>query len=299
LTTFVLGAAAPRFSAGLGLPLYSDADVRVVGDSTHMSFEFRTIDLTMNVVGANLLDENLGSVTGLQYITGGQPVFTVDGFVIPYAQADDYVANPDAMLTLLAGGADSFQGSLDGDTIASQGGADTVIALDGNDTVDGGAGSDDVNGNKGDDRVLGGDGADWVRGGQGSDAVYGGLGDDVHVNGNLGDDTVHGDAGNDTVFGGQGDDWIYGDAGIDLIFGDLGNDTLVGGTGGDHFRFGNGAGGTGADKILDFSLGEGDRIELAAGTAYSIIGNHLLLADGSDIQVQASLTITDAFIIFV
>ena len=47
--------------------------------------------------------------------------------------------------------------------------------------------------------------------------------------------------------------------GNDLIFGNQGNDTLTGNLGGDTFKF-NSA--DGADLITDFSLGQGDKIDL-------------------------------------
>ena len=152
------------------------------------------------------------------------------------------------------------------DTIFGGSGNDYIRGFEGDDMIEGAAGDDDVNGNQGSDTVYGGEGQDWVRGGKDNDFVDGSAGDDPHVNGNLGDDTVRGGIGNDTVYGGQGNDQLWGDTGDDLLSGDLGNDTLTGGFGADRFAFGKGGG---FDWITDFNAAQGDRIQLAAGTAYS------------------------------
>jgi len=153
------------------------------------------------------------------------------------------------------------------DTIHGGNGHDLMRGLDGNDEVYGDDGNDTINGNRGEDLVRGGDGADSVLGGQGNDLVHGDAGDDVMVNGNIGVDTVHGGTGADSVYGGQGDDQVYGDEGDDFLSGDLGNDTLTGGAGADHFAF---RVGSGADWVADFNGGEGDRIVLPAGVAYTL-----------------------------
>ncbi|HTK33880.1 MAG TPA: NF038122 family metalloprotease [Caulobacteraceae bacterium] len=160
-----------------------------------------------------------------------------------------------------------LDGTTAGDNLTGSTSADFIRGLDSNDTIDGGAGSDDVNGNKGDDIVHGGDGNDFVRGGQGNDTVYGDVGDDPHVNGNLGDDLVRGGAGNDTLYGGQGQDTLYGDDGNDLLSGDIGVDALFGGAGADRFVIARGGG---FDWVGDFNPAEGDRIQLAPGTTYTV-----------------------------
>lgn len=146
---------------------------------------------------------------------------------------------------------------------------------DGNDTIKGGHGFDDINGNKGDDRCMGGDGSDWVVGGQGNDVLYGdrdngvpavNLGNDI-VYGNLGNDTCYGGEGADWVRGGQGDDIVEGGAGNDWLAGDRGSDTLTGGAGADVIY---GFSGIGLDYVTDFSRTQGDRIQLAPGTAYTL-----------------------------
>ncbi len=89
-----------------------------------------------------------------------------------------------------------------------------------------------------------------------------------------GHDILNGGDGNDIIYGQEGNDVINGGAGNDRLIGGTGADTLTGGTGADRFVFSAGdsriqTGGTGNagtisgyDKITDFKLSEGDRIEL-------------------------------------
>jgi Ca2+-binding RTX toxin-like protein len=180
--------------------------------------------------------------------------------------------------------ADSFKGGAAADVISAGEGADTVVGGAGDDRIEGGGGRnylrgeeghdsllggsefDDLHGNVGHDTVSGGDGDDWVVGGQDHDLLYGDAGSDV-VLGNLGNDTVRGGEGSDVVRGGQGDDLIRGDAGDDYVSGDRGADTIYGGAGADLFHTFSGAG---LDRITDFNAGEGDRVNVLAGTTYTL-----------------------------
>jgi hypothetical protein len=136
----------------------------------------------------------------------------------------------------------------------------------GQDQIWGGAFADALQGNQGDDVLHGMGGDDIVVGGKDNDQQYGEDGEDI-VWGNLGNDTLDGGNGNDQVRGGQGDDSISGGAGNDFISGDRGNDTESGGAGADIFH---GSQDAGIDKVLDFNLAEGDRVQLDPGTTYSV-----------------------------
>ena len=162
--------------------------------------------------------------------------------------------------------ANAMHGGAGGDTLQGFDGRDYLRGDDGDDSLMGGAGFDDLHGNLGNDVVMGGDTEDWVVGGQGSDRVYGDEGHDV-VLGNLGEDTVEGGSGNDVVRGGQGNDVLVGGDGWDYLAGDRGNDTITGGAGFDTFHTFSGAG---IDRVLDFNYGEGDRVNVLAGTAYNV-----------------------------
>jgi len=162
--------------------------------------------------------------------------------------------------------ANNIAGGVGDDSIAGGAGDDYLRGGAGADRIVGGSGFDDINGNQGADVAYGGLGADWVVGGQDNDVLYGEADNDI-VYGNLGADTATGGDGADLVRGGQGDDSLDGGAGDDWLSGDRGSDTLSGGAGADTFHsFGD----AGVDRILDFSRAEGDRVQLDAGTTYSV-----------------------------
>ena len=138
--------------------------------------------------------------------------------------------------------------------------------LEGNDSLVGGSGFDDLNGNQGNDTANGSAGEDWVVGGKDNDSLSGGADYDL-VYGNLGNDTCNGDDGDDIVRGGQGNDIVNGGAGNDYVSGDKGDDTMTGGAGADIFHsFGD----AGIDRVTDFSLAQGDRVQLDPGTVFTL-----------------------------
>ncbi len=173
-------------------------------------------------------------------------------------------------------GNDVISGALNGDTIDAGAGNDVVTGGfkgsnylrggDGDDILNGGNVFDDINGNMGNDTAHGNNGDDWVVGGKDNDMLFGDAGDDI-VWGNLGNDTLDGGSGNDQVRGGQGDDIVNGGAGNDYVSGDRGNDTITGGPGADLFH---GSQDAGIDKVMDFSVAEGDRVMLDPGTTYTV-----------------------------
>lgn len=169
-----------------------------------------------------------------------------------------------------------------GRNVLAAGGHDTVWGTiyedylrggEGDDSMFGSGAFDDLHGNQGNDTIDGGLGYDWVVGGQGNDWLTGdgggnwGLTGDI-VLGNLGDDTLWGGMGPDILRGGQGNDSIWGDMDADFLSGDRGDDTIKGGSGADTFQTFVGAG---VDRILDFSLAEGDRVMFETpGTPYTL-----------------------------
>jgi Ca2+-binding RTX toxin-like protein len=245
-----------------------------------------------------------GTLTGWKETYSGQLVFEITGASVSVQQFLGWVAadaNLLASQTILAGddqifgsgfgdrlvsfaGNDSVTGAGGDDTITSGGGNDTVSAGlgndviredsgtnylrgdEGDDSIVGGNGFDDINGNMGNDTCVSGGGDDWVVGGRDNDSLSGSDGQNL-VYGNLGSDTCDGGAGNDIVRGGQDNDLIRGGAGNDYVSGDKGDDTVSGGTGADEFHsFGD----AGIDRIIDFSLAEGDRVRLDPGTTYTV-----------------------------
>lgn len=175
-----------------------------------------------------------------------------------------------------AGGQDSLFGGGGNDAIHArfqpgQGGgpdegATYLRGEEGDDLIVGSPKFDDINGNQGNDSGSGGDGDDWVVGGRDNDVLAGDAGSDL-VYGNLGSDTCDGGLGSDVVRGGQDNDVVYGGAGDDFVSGDRGADTMTGGLGADIFHtFGD----AGLDRVTDFSMAAGDRVQLDPGTQYTV-----------------------------
>jgi len=175
---------------------------------------------------------------------------SADGQTITGAQGGDTLQAPDTNDTLVGG----------------SGGANYLRGNGGDDSISGGSGFDDSNGNMGNDTIHGNGGDDFSVGGKDNDLLFGDDGADI-VWGNLGNDTCDGGAGDDQCRGGQGDDSVTGGAGNDFISGDRGNDTVAGGAGADIFHTSQDAG---IDRVLDFHLAEGDRVQLDPGTTFTL-----------------------------
>jgi len=110
-----------------------------------------------------------------------------------------------------------------------------------NDTV---SGIENVVGGSSNDTMTGNDVANMLKGNSGNDILYG----------QGGNDTLIGDAGNDTLHGETGNDLIYGGSGTDILYGESGSDTFV---------FEAASAFSNIDTIKDFSLGEGDIIDIS------------------------------------
>lgn len=161
---------------------------------------------------------------------------------------------------------DTLIGGAGDDRIGGGGGKDVLRGGEGSDLMSGGDEFDDMHGNQGADTLAGDAGDDWVVGGKDADRLYGGDGNDV-VLGNIGDDLCDGGAGDDVIRGGQDSDQLFGWSGRDWLSGDRGSDTISGGSGADTFHFFADAG---LDHVSDFNAGEGDRVQLLPGTAYTV-----------------------------
>ena len=222
---------------------------------------------------------NVGGLTGNVAIAEGAKIENAIGG----SGADTITGN--GLDNLLQGNAgfDSILAGAGADTVDGGSGTSYLRGEEGNDSIVGGASFDDIQGNTGADTESGGDGDDWVVGGKDNDSLFGGAGADV-VLGNMGADTVDGGAGADVVRGGQGDDVLTGGDGADFLSGDLGSDTITGGDGADIFHSFTGAG---VDRVLDFSVADGDRVQLDPGTAYSVaqVGGDTVVTLGAGDQV--------------
>ncbi|WP_138470291.1 family 16 glycosylhydrolase [Poseidonocella sp. HB161398] len=78
-----------------------------------------------------------------------------------------------------------------------------------------------------------------------------------------GDDAILAAGGNDTVWGGEGEDTILGGDGDDVIWGGGGKDRLYGEGGADTFAYALADLDGSRDTIYDFSLAEGDTVDLS------------------------------------
>jgi Ca2+-binding RTX toxin-like protein len=163
--------------------------------------------------------------------------------------------------------------------------------LDGADTINAGLGDDRVFAGAGDDRAAGAAGRDLLSGQEGNDLLNGGDGADTLIGG-AGQDTLVGGAGGDILSGGVGADRLSGGDGNDLLQGGAGADVLTGGAGADRFRWttpGDSGLGPAADRVMDFSAAEGDRLDFSALVqgAFAFIGAAGFAASGAQIRAVA------------
>lgn len=222
---------------------------------------------------------NVGGLTGNVAVAKGTQIENAIG-----GSGSDTI-NGNAAANELSGnaGPDTISGGPGADTIDGGSGVSYLRGEEGNDSILGGSSFDDINGNTGSDTASGGGGDDWVVGGKDNDRLFGDAGADL-VYGNLGNDTLDGGSGADIIRGGQGDDSLTGGDGIDFVSGDLGSDTMTGGAGADIFHSFTGSG---LDRILDFNLAEGDRLQLDPGNTFRVtqIGGDTVITLGPGDQV--------------
>lgn len=240
--------------------------------------EFRGTGFRYNPDG----EPTAGTVTSYAAFDNGQRLFFVEGGSIAateiVAAAKTYSTNDDlGVITKVLKG---------NDTISGGNLADVLFAFGGNDSVFGNGGNDLLYGYDGDDTINGGAGKDWIDGGAGKDtASYAGASSGVVASlGNPGGNTqnAYGDTyiSIENLAGSSHADRLYGDSAANNLSGDAGNDYLSGSSGNDWLNGGAGAdqlvGGSGADRfifkawvdhfgdtILDFTVAQADRIDLA------------------------------------
>jgi len=221
--------------------------------------------------GDNILDGGVG-VDALSFATSGAVTVDLQSGTATRANGQDRFSNFEVVVGGAQGdtlrgiaGATAFGGA-GADTLAGVSGANYLRGDDGSDSITGGSGFDDINGNMGADTASGGLGEDWVVGGKDDDLLFGDAAYDL-VYGNLGNDTCEGGDGADIIRGGQDNDVVRGGAGDDYVSGDRGDDTMTGGAGADIFHsFGE----AGVDRVTDFSVAQGDRVQLDPGTQYTV-----------------------------
>lgn len=95
---------------------------------------------------------------------------------------------------------------------------------------------------------------------------------------------VAGDEGWELILS-SGDETAIGGAGNDILYGSDGNDTLTGGGGSDVFKFK--VGDTGSDIITDFSLADGDKLDLSSfGITSSAVAQQYLTMVDNDTEFR-------------
>jgi hypothetical protein len=173
-----------------------------------------------------------------------------------------------------------------------------------------------VQGHNGDDFLIGPaedaalfclEGADLILVGEGNNLAFGGRGNDIMLGG-PGDNIFFGGPGNDVLEGGTGSDTLFGDSDDDTLYGGAGANVLIGGAGADLFRLGKPGAyaiplveepeplatdpsletqANGPDIIVDFSLADGDIIDLSLIAAQPLFAGRELRPFLSFVQVGA------------
>ena len=215
---------------------------------------------------------------------------------------DDALFGDDGQDVLSGGsGNDALSGDIGSDTLTGGSGDDTLLGGSDDDQLDGGSGADILKGGQGDDSLKGGSGSDVLEGEDGKDTLDGGSGNDIlsggegrdTLKGGSGDDALSGGAGKDYLNGGSGDDTLDGGSGNDRIYLGAGEDVATGGAGADRFVFRNDDLDGAMDVIIDFSVSEGDQLDLrdlnldAPGMDMSAwFDSNVSTVDGQVVQIE-------------
>jgi Ca2+-binding RTX toxin-like protein len=240
-----------------------------------------------SVTSLNLLGLDLGEITSglvdtllgdgpnsiLSLITGSTASLleTVQGLI------DDENSSPEPVDVSGDDNADDLRGRTGDDHIRGLGGDDVLRGHEGNDSIVCDAGNDQGYGDAGNDYLRGGAGLDQLWGGEGDDELYGDQQNDK-LYGDTGNDRLIGGTGVDFLFGGDGDDFLFAGKSLDRMSGGAGADTFVFATAKDSFKKG--------DLISDFSLADGDQIDLSHFKHAEFIGRHKMSEDRGEIQVS-------------
>ena len=255
-------------------------------------FDNVTTDSNGNLILTNGADQSWLSTD----INGGEFIGTItpqDGQTVSYLD-----------------GADLVYGTTGNDLLAGDGGNDYIDGRAGNDTLYGGAGNDTLVGGYGNNALYGGDGDDTLMGGSSADILNGGNDTDtVLYSGALSGVTV--DLLNGTASGGSGtdiltsienvtgsnfNDTLIGNDGANTLTGGLGNDILTGGDGADIFKWTSAditsSGTPFTDTITDFSIADGDRLDLTdvlTGEPTNDLTSYLSVVDTPSGDVEVSV----------
>ncbi|NCC20839.1 MAG: type I secretion C-terminal target domain-containing protein [Alphaproteobacteria bacterium] len=256
---------------GVDVILWRDSSVAVtvdlvLGTATDSNNVTATIINVENITGSAFTDSLYGD-SSANRISGGQAGVDLNTDYIYGRGGDDWLYGYD--------GDDFIYGGDGIDRAYGGNGIDQIWGDAGNDILNGQIGNDDLHGGDGDDTLYGEDGDDTFFGNADFDKVYGGSGSDVAYGG-TGSDRLEGGLGNDVLYGEDGDDksvnhpvggvfygGLFGQEGDDILFGGAGQDYLYGGSGADIFGFLQTDGSGTFDYINDFTLADGERIDIS------------------------------------
>jgi Ca2+-binding RTX toxin-like protein len=157
---------------------------------------------------------------------------------------------------------DELNGTDQRNVLRGEGGADFLSGDGGNDRLEGGGGDDELGGGTGADELLGGTGVDEAYYGQSGAAVRVDLATGRGFGGDAEGDTL---SGIEIVWGSGLNDRLAGNAAANSFVGSTGADTLSGAGSVDRFYYVEESDSTAAaaDRILDFSRSQGDKIHLS------------------------------------
>ncbi len=123
--------------------------------------------------------------------------------------------------------------------------------------------------------------------GVGGALIINGDGGNGTFTGGAFNDTLNGNGGADVLSGLAGNDTLNGGAGTDTLDGGAGTDTLTGGTGADAFVIASGGvTPVDIDRIMDFSLADGDDVDISIAAINAAITN---LVEGAGVTNVAAL----------
>ncbi|MFC5843016.1 calcium-binding protein, partial [Aminobacter ciceronei] len=298
LSTMTFSVASAGIAAGDDVSItvrYTDGTTQTFneevtagpGGSMQLVVDGFNASKTVDYVTIDPVDSNM-KITGvaLSYTTTINPADQLLNFQLTGTDADGDKASDAFTVTVMAGTS----------------GDDNITTGSSNDQVSGGAGNDTLNGGAGNDVLIGGTGNDVLNGGTGSDTAsysdsatpvrinlddsgnaatdtasltpangeVGGaaFGDDLigieNLTGGSAGDYLAGNSSSNVLMGLGGDDFLFGENGNDILNGGSGQDTMTGGAGADTFVVSADAiGGSINDIISDFTIAQGDQIDLS------------------------------------
>jgi Ca2+-binding RTX toxin-like protein len=307
---FVEGtAAADWINAADGVTDFHD-EIRAYGGNDFI-FGLGGSDDILGGAGADYIDGGAGADYAEYYDSW-------EGVVVSLVTGEGFggTAEGDTLVNI-----ENLWGSVHADWLIGNNGINWLYGDGGNDLLDGGLGDDILTGGGGDDTLKGGGGADTLEGNTGIDtASYNGssagvvvslisdyadggdaTGDELNgvenLTGSAYADNLWGDGGANVLRGMNGNDTLKGFGGADRLFGGNGNDLMIGGTGfmdimngeagADTFKFATlaecGLTAASADQLSDFSEASGDKIDLSAMDANTLLaGNQAFTWIGND-----------------